>query len=135
MIHERERAALYLHDIERSIEVIYTFIDGMTLESFKEDIKTQDAVHMRLLVIGESVSNMQQKCPQVLEKHTQIPWREIRGMRNKMAHEYFAIIPERTWETIQKDLALLHEAVANIKQSDPELAECISALHSSMRKN
>ncbi len=95
----------------------------MTLEKFKDDLKTQDAVHMRLLIIGESIASIQHKCPELLKKYPQIPWREIRGMRNKLAHEYFTVVPDRTWTAVQEDLPILLEAISNIKHAEETLAE------------
>ena len=96
MTCEIERIALYLYDIEQSLSKIETFIKNTTAEEFAQDEMKQDAVHMRLLVIGEAENNLQQKAPALLDRHPEIPWRLIRGMRNKIAHEYFNINPLRT---------------------------------------
>lgn len=129
MTSEIERAALYIRDIEQSIKKISVFTKDMTFEDFKQDEKTQDAVHMRLLVIGEAVNNIQQKCNALLERYPQIPWRAIRGMRNKIAHEYFSVIPERTWSVAKDDLLMLKESIEKIKKSEPEIAECLKEIY------
>lgn len=129
MTSEVERAALYLRDMEQSIKKITVFIRGMTLENFKNDEKTQDAVQMRLLIIGEAVTNIQQKCAALLERHPEIPWKAIRGMRNKIAHEYFSILPERIWTAAKEDLPVLQAALEKIKRSEPEIAQCLQSLN------
>lgn len=133
MTSEIERAALYLRDMEQSMKKISVFIEGMTLENFKNDEKTQDAVHMRLLVIGEAVTNIQQKCGELLERHPEIPWKAIRGMRNKIAHEYFSIMPERTWAAAKEDLPVLQAALEKIKRSEPELMECLQNINQGVK--
>lgn len=129
MISEVERVALHIFDIEQSIEKVAQFIQGMTLDAFKNDEKTQDAVHMRLLVIGEAVTNLSQNCSTFIERHPHIPWRSIRGMRNKIAHEYFSIAPERTWAAAKDDLPVLQKAIEGIKKSEPEMAECLKEIY------
>lgn len=129
MASEIVRAALYFRDIEQSMKKIGVFIQGMTLEDFNNDEKTQDAVHMRLLVIGEAVANIQQKCGELLDRHPEIPWKAIRGMRNKIAHEYFSIMPERTWMTAKEDLPVLQAALEKIKSAEPEIVECLQDMN------
>lgn len=131
MISDIERAALYFHDIEESIKKIREFIKDTTLEAFINDDMRQDAIHMRLLVIGEAVNNIYQKIPALLERNPEIPWKLIRGMRNKIAHEYFSINPTRTWNTIMEDLPVLSRALEKIRQTEPELAEILSEISNS----
>ena len=86
---------------------------------------------MRLLVIGEAVNNIYQKIPALLERNPEIPWKLIRGMRNKIAHEYFSINPTRTWNTIMEDLPVLSSVLEKIRQTEPELAEILSEISNS----
>jgi len=132
MTCEIERIALYLYDIEQSLNKIEAFIKNTTSEEFVKDEMKQDAVHMRLLVIGEAVNNLQQRAPALLERHPEIPWRLIRGMRNKIAHEYFNINPLRTWGTAVEDLPVLKAVIDKIKGSEPELSEALQEIYSSM---
>ena len=135
MMSDMERAAHYLLDIIQSLEKISDFLNGITAEEFSADEMRQDAVHMRLLIIGEAVNNIQQKYPALLERHPEIPWRLIRGMRNKIAHEYFNINPLRTWSTAQEDLPVLKKAIDQIKTSEPELAEILAELSEASQQN
>jgi uncharacterized protein len=41
---------------------------------------------------------------EIVDKHPEIPWREMRDMRNLLAHEYFGVNTKIVWETIQTDL-------------------------------
>jgi uncharacterized protein len=41
---------------------------------------------------------------EIVDKHPEIPWREMRDMRNLLAHEYFGVNTKIIWETIQTDL-------------------------------
>jgi uncharacterized protein with HEPN domain len=41
---------------------------------------------------------------EVKEKETQIPWLLIKGMRNRLIHEYFGTDLLLVWDTIKKDI-------------------------------
>ena len=41
------------------------------------------------------------------EAHSEIPWREIKGMRNILIHEYHAASPKTIWETATEDIPAL----------------------------
>jgi uncharacterized protein with HEPN domain len=43
-------------------------------------------------------------CPDFANAHSQIPWRNMRGMRNRIAHGYFDIDLEVVWDTVQTAL-------------------------------
>lgn len=47
----------------------------------------------------------------------QVPWRSMKGMRNRIAHGYFEINLETVWETIQTALPSLIEQLPAIRDS------------------
>jgi uncharacterized protein with HEPN domain len=71
-----------------------------------------DAVAMRLLEIGEAVKAVS---PQLTATEPDIPWSDIAGMRDFLAHHYFATNPEIIQLTIDKRLAPLADAVERLK--------------------
>jgi len=60
-------------------------VDGVTEQEFLEDVRLQDAVIRRIEVIGEAAGRLSAA---FREERAGIPWREIRGMRNRMIHVY-----------------------------------------------
>jgi uncharacterized protein with HEPN domain len=105
-------AALYLEDISESIKRIENYVTGLTFEEFARDKKTIDAVVRNLSVIGEAVKSIPEE---IKSKHSDIPWNEIIGMRNKVMHEYFSVAEDILWETIRKNLPSLKEKINQIK--------------------
>lgn len=97
-------ARLYLQDILDAVNNIKEYTVDMDFEAFKRDRKTQDAVARNLGVIGEAANRLPES---IREKHRDIPWQEIKGMRNILAHEYFGVKLETIWETICSDLPKL----------------------------
>ncbi len=67
---------------------IETFIAGMDLDTFRTDDKTASAVMRKLEIIGEAVKQIPDE---IRQKHTQVPWKEMAGMRDKLIHFYFGI--------------------------------------------
>ena len=63
----------------------------MTQEQFAHDKKTQQAVMLNLMVIGEAVAKIGSAFPEFLDQHPEIPWKAIRGMRNRLAHGHFDV--------------------------------------------
>lgn len=91
----------YLVDIIDAIEKADSFIKGMNFEAFEKDAKTMFAVIRAFEVMGEAVK----KIPYNLRnRHKNIPWKEMAGMRDKLIHEYFGIKPRVVWKTITQDL-------------------------------
>jgi len=54
------------------------------------------------------------ECPDFAAQHPEIPWKQMRGMRNRMAHGYFEIDLEIVWDTIQTSLPDLECQLLNI---------------------
>ena len=103
----------FLVDIINAIRDIDSFVKGMDFESFISDKEKIYAAVYCLQVIGEAVKNIPDE---IKEKYQGIPWRKIAGMRNRLIHGYFAVDPERVWETIKRDLPPLKEAINKILQ-------------------
>ena len=80
------------------------FVEGLAKEDFLEDKRTQQAVIMSLIIIGEAVTKVMDGCAEFAQAHAQIPWRNMRGMRNRIAHGYFDINLDVVWDTVQTAL-------------------------------
>ena len=79
---------LYLEDIKDSIRKIEKYTLGVGLDKFSRDEKLIDAVVRNLSIIGEAVINIPKE---IKGKNPDVAWKEIKGMRNKVIHEYFGI--------------------------------------------
>lgn len=95
----------------QAIERIQTYIAGLTLETFERDLRTVHAVELNLVVIGEAARAMPDE---FTATHAQIPWAEMRGMRNVITHAYFAVSVSTIWVTIQNDLPPLLQPLRDL---------------------
>ncbi|MGR9087971.1 MAG: HepT-like ribonuclease domain-containing protein [Gammaproteobacteria bacterium] len=95
-----------------SIELIQSYTEGYDLPSFLNDRKTQDAVVRNLEIIGQALKDF--GVESLLAAHPDMPWREIAGMRNVLAHEYLGVDPVMVWDTVQTHLEMLRQALEEI---------------------
>ena len=102
---------IYLEDILTSISRIEEYTQKLSFENFRSDQKTVDAVVRNLEVIGEAAKNIPES---FTGKHSDLPWREMVSMRNKIIHEYFGIDINILWQTIKEDLPKLKPQVQNL---------------------
>jgi len=98
-------------DILNSIQAIIDYTSGLGFEEFVSDRKTVDAVIRNLIVIGEAAARVPEK---VCERHPEIPWVDMRDMRNFVVHEYFRISDKIVWETLTNDLPSLVKPLKEI---------------------
>lgn len=87
------------------------FIAGMDLDSFRQDLKTQRAVTRDIEVIGETVRRL----PRAFrDSHPTIPWDDVVGMRDVLAHGYVVIDVEQLWRTACEDFPAIIAAASTI---------------------
>lgn len=100
-----------VRDVLAAIEEIREFIKDITFDEFQVDRKTVGAVLYNLAIIGEAVRGIP---PEVEASHPEIPWDEMRGMRNIVIHKYFQVSLSIIWQTIQEDLILLETSLRQL---------------------
>lgn len=100
-----------VRDVLEAIERIEQYTQDMTETDFEADTKTRDATHYNLLIIGEASSYLPEE---VTDNYPDIPWIEVRGMRNVVAHGYFAIKLPIIWKTVSDDLGPLKSTMEEI---------------------
>lgn len=97
-----------LNDILVETRAARHMVAGLTFEEFAQDSVRTRAVIRSLEVIGEATKQIPLA---VRKQNSQIPWREIAGMRDKLIHEYFGVSLRRVWQTVREDLPPLETAV------------------------
>lgn len=96
-----------LEDILAAIQAIGEYVERGTLD----DGMVFDAVRVRLIEIGEAVRAIS---PDVLVGEPDIPWLDIAGMRNHLAHRYFDTAHAVVQATLDHDLPPLVAAVTRL---------------------
>jgi uncharacterized protein with HEPN domain len=109
--------AVYLTDIQEAISRIEDYIkDGR--ESFMETPMIQDAVIRNFEIIGEATKNLSED---IKRDNSDIPWRQIAGLRDVLIHAYRRVQLTRVWNVIEQNLPQLKQRVQNLlNQSENE---------------
>ncbi len=96
---------VYLSQILESINKIESFSDGLSRADFEQDQKTQSAIIMQLILIGEVAKKISDQTKQKID----LPWKDIVGFRDVAIHNYFEIDVGIVWQTLQVDLPILKD--------------------------
>lgn len=112
----RNRLPDCLEHIQQAATDACSFVRGMGKDEFQADKRTQMAVIMCLIVIGDAATNVMDSYPAFTEQHPAVPWRSMRNMRNRMAHGYFEINLDVVWDTVQAWLPALFEHLPGVRQ-------------------
>ncbi len=109
--HGPSDPALYLAHILESIELVQSWVADIDLVAFSDSQQIQDAVVRRLEIIGEAVKNLP---ADLRDAAPGVPWRQIAGMRDKVAHDAMGVDMERVWTVVHQDLPGLAAEVQNL---------------------
>jgi uncharacterized protein with HEPN domain len=105
----------YIDHMQHAANDACAFLEGFSKDEFLADKRTQQAVIMSLIVIGEAAIKVMDGYAVFAQAHPEVPWRNMRGMRNRIAHGYFDIDLDVVWNTVKGWL--------------PELLKQLTALH------
>ncbi len=104
-------ARLYLYDILESIEKIEQYTANLTFEDFAANSMVVDAVVRNFEIIGEASSHIPDD---IQSKYSEVPWFEMKGMRNIMVHEYFRVDLKIVWMTARESLPALVSMIERV---------------------
>lgn len=104
---------IFLEHILECVGLIEEYTQGVTRERFFESKQLQDSIIRRIEVIGEAVKNIPQE---IKDRYSDIPWKQIAGMRDILIHEYWGIDLNLTWNITAKQILELKEKIIKIKK-------------------
>lgn len=113
----KSRDRIIIQKIINYIDDIEKYIDGLQAKDFLDDKKTITACAFTVSQIGELVKEVENE---TIEKYPTIPWNSIKGMRNRIVHDYDNVDLSVLWGTIKESLPDLKDKLKDIilKETD-----------------
>ncbi len=108
------RAKDYLLHMLEAVDRILQYTTGLNEEKFVASQLVQDAVVRNIEIIGEAAKNLVEAGPEFAARYPYIPFAQIYGMRNRVAHGYFAVSTAMIWDSVQVDIPELRQQIAKV---------------------
>ena len=105
-----------LADMHEAIQRIQQYTTGLSYSQFLADAKTQDAVVRNVEILGEAVKHLSRE---LTAAHTEVEWKSIAGMRDRLVHEYFGVNLDILWDVLATKLPILRVQIERITQTEP----------------
>ena len=115
---------LILETLEQVEKVIETLLEGTSNISDINELLTSSDGMLRLngicmcfIVIGEEIKRIDKYSDgQLLPNYPSIPWKNIKGMRDRIAHGYFEIDADVVFDTLKNDIPPLFDVVKQMRK-------------------
>jgi uncharacterized protein with HEPN domain len=109
-----KRDDVYLRHILDAIGKIETYT-GVGKEAFMAASHWQDATIRNLEIIGEAVKRLSDDFK---SKNSEIPWRNVAGLRDVLIHDYMGVDLENVWNVVEQNLPTLKKVILkNVKSA------------------
>ena len=109
------REYIIIKKVIKYIDKINEYTANMNQSAFLADSKVVEACVFNLLQIGELIGKIDKE---YREANPNIPWHKIRGLRNKIVHDYEGVRLEIIWDIVKSDLPTLHKQLINLIPSE-----------------
>ncbi len=106
-----------LQDMLKAIDEVAALVSHPDFESFRKDRAAILASLTCIHILGEASNHIPQE---IKQKYPELPWSQIRGMRNRIAHEYFEIDESIVWTTCKIDFPKLRPLLVKVLDSSRE---------------
>jgi uncharacterized protein with HEPN domain len=96
---------------------VQSFVEGLSLQEFQTDLRTQSAVLHQLLITGEAVKRLSMD---FRDENPDVPWKLIAGMRDHLIHAYDTVDLEEVWSTETVDIPALLSVLEPLVSPKPD---------------
>lgn len=103
----KSKDKVILQKVLKYINEIEEFIKDYTKEQFNNDRKTINACVFDLSQIGELVGKISES---VIKENTNIEWRGLKGLRNRIVHDYDGVNLDMVWRFLRRGIARIKSA-------------------------
>jgi uncharacterized protein with HEPN domain len=93
-----------LVDIVQAMQRVLRFAQDLSRDRLNEDEMRQSAILYQIMIVGEAVKRLS---PEFRVQHSQVPWKQMAGMRDVLTHQYDEVDLDVVWEVVQSDIPQL----------------------------
>lgn len=102
---------VYLRHILDAMHRIEEYTGGMVYEDFMKKNLVQAAVIREIEIIGEATKRLSDD---IREKYSDIPWKKMAGIRDKLVHDYMGVDMDAIWDTVERDIPQLKKRIKGV---------------------
>ena len=95
----RDKASLI--DIVNAAKRVLQFAEGLDKSALATNDEKQSAILYQIIVMGEATKRLSLE---FRTQHSEIPWKDIAGMRDILAHQYDRLNINTLWDVVKKDI-------------------------------
>ena len=104
---------LFLRDMQEAAQKVIRYTDGLQIESFVKDEMAYDATLRNLEILGEAAKNIPEE---IRQRYPDLDWGGAAGLRDILAHAYFALDDATLWKIVRTDIPRLLTQLEKIAQ-------------------
>ena len=105
---------LFVDDIVEAIEKIRLHTRSVSWDQFFQDDVLQAAVVRWITIVGEAAARIPSE---FRAQHSDVPWPDLAGMRNRLVHGYFQVDLDRVWRVVTDDVPELDAVIRWLRES------------------
>jgi uncharacterized protein with HEPN domain len=102
------RDSASLLDIVRAGQLVLQFAQGLNREQLASDVLRQSAILYQISIMGEATKRLSRE---FREQHPEVPWDDVAGMRDIIAHQYDRLDLDIVWQVIQRNIPELLDMI------------------------
>ncbi|HAA29361.1 MAG TPA: hypothetical protein DCE56_18745 [Cyanobacteria bacterium UBA8553] len=95
------RDSASLLDIVRAGQLVLQFTQGLNREQLASDVLRQSAILYQIAIMGEATKRLSRE---FREQHPEVPWDDMAGMRDIIAHQYDRLDLDIVWQVIERNI-------------------------------
>ncbi len=111
---------LFLRDMLEAARKVIRYTAKVEMSAFVADEMAYDATLRNLEILGEAAKNIP---GEVRQRFPEVDWRGVAGLRDILAHAYFALDDETLWKIVRADIPQLLDLLRQIEEQLPSLQD------------